>query len=294
MLSLLTASPLFELINRANLRILLGLNHFFAAHPKYYSVALFLTETGTVLLVLGTMLLLWFWLEPERGRSLFSTSSIEAPLRRSAIREFLQGFAREDENATIVTREESRAQVLLLAFGILLAFVINRIVALGLDIREPFTSYWMVKPPNSLTYLFDGMRRSDSFSGGQAAIMAGFAVALFFWNQRLGWMGVVAATVLCLCRVAVGFQYPMDMLAGAIIGASVVWLLLRAYRQRGDLFRRSNALAQTFQLSNAPYCYLLYFIAFLLGIEFFQQFEHVQNLIFALRSEILQGMGRGT
>lgn len=288
---LFVAAPLFELFYRANVRLLLWLNGYFVAHPALYKVALFWGDRGSDLLVLATLLLLWFWPRNADSRDLFGDASLTGKKpKRAWLRDILTGIAGGNASGPLVTRAQSRAQVLVFALGGIGALILVRLMAYEIGINRPFASYWPVSAPAGMQSVFDSLRRSPSFPADHAALMGGFAAALFFWNRRLGWLFTAAAIVTGLCRVAVGFHYPLDMVAGALIGVVCVWLMLNAYQQRGSLYRGANELARAFDLSNTPYCYLLYFLLLMGTLEALMHFEHLLTFVFSMRGALVQSL----
>ena len=67
-----------------------------------------------------------------------------------------------------------------------------------------------------------------SFPSGHATIY--FAIAFAFWGTRYFWPFFVLATIGSLTRIFVGVHYPLDILAGAIIGAGMSLILLRLFK----------------------------------------------------------------
>jgi hypothetical protein len=76
MLLSFVAVPLLEPFYRANLRLLLWLNGYVADHPALYRLALFLTDRGSDILMLLTLVLLWFWARNQNPHTVFG----DAPL----------------------------------------------------------------------------------------------------------------------------------------------------------------------------------------------------------------------
>ncbi|MEU7409330.1 phosphatase PAP2 family protein [Streptomyces sp. NPDC042638] len=70
-----------------------------------------------------------------------------------------------------------------------------------------------------------------SFPSNHAAIAAAAAVALLFVSRRLGAVAAVAACAMALSRVWVGAHYPHDVVAGVVVGAVTVPLVLLALRR---------------------------------------------------------------
>ncbi len=293
MFFLYVAAPLVELFYRANVRLLLWLNGYFAAHASLYKLALFLTDRGSDLLMLLTLLLLWFWPRNEHSQALFGDAPLTTKLHQRAwMRDFLASVTHENSSGPIVTRGQSRAQVLILVGSSIVAYLVARFIAYELDVTRPLASYWLSDPPVSLSRVAQSLWRPGSFPGDYAAMIASFAAGLFFWNGRLGWFWTGIAVVLSLCYVAVGFHYPLDMIAGAVIGVACVWLSLTNYQQRGVLYRWGNQVARDFERNNAPYCYILYFLTLLFFLEAMTHFEHLLTFLFAVRGALLQPFGR--
>lgn len=77
-------------------------------------------------------------------------------------------------------------------------------------------------------HLFSAHAHDSSFPSDHATASMAIAVALLL-RQRFRWGSVmfVLAAILCFGRVALGFHYPTDVIAGAVLGglsALVLWL----------------------------------------------------------------------
>ena len=57
-----------------------------------------------------------------------------------------------------------------------------------------------------------------SFPSGHAAIFFAIAMAIYFFNKKLGIVFFVGAVLIGLARIFVGIHWPSDVLGGAIIG----------------------------------------------------------------------------
>ena len=71
--------------------------------------------------------------------------------------------------------------------------------------------------------------RGNSFPSGHATVY--FALAFAFWGTEYFWPFITLATLGALGRVFVGVHYPLDILAGAVVGTITV-LFLRKFFQR--------------------------------------------------------------
>ncbi len=59
---------------------------------------------------------------------------------------------------------------------------------------------------------------TGSFPSGHATAYFALALAVFYINRKLGWWFLGAAFLVGLARIFVGLHWPLDILAGAIIG----------------------------------------------------------------------------
>ena len=57
-----------------------------------------------------------------------------------------------------------------------------------------------------------------SFPSGHAAIFFAVAMAVYFYNKKLGIWFFIAAIIIGVARIFVGVHWPSDVLAGAMIG----------------------------------------------------------------------------
>lgn len=71
--------------------------------------------------------------------------------------------------------------------------------------------------------------RGNSFPSGHATVY--FAIAFAFWGTDYFWPFFTVAVVGSLGRVFVGVHYPLDVLAGAVVGGLTVWLLKRLFKK---------------------------------------------------------------
>jgi len=249
--NLTTVRLLFQL---ADARILLWLNHSLARYPRLFELGLFLTDTGTDVATLGTIAWLWFW--PAGSRS-------------------------------PITRQDSRARLIVFAGAGMAAYVTARLIAFALDVDRPFATYL---PVRGIPGAFEGLRTFGSFPSDHAALLGALPVALFYWNRRIAWVWTILAFLLAAVRVAVGFHYPDDMLAGMALGVAFSAAAMLLFDRSGMVHATANWIAGGF--SRAPQSYVLYGLGALVVLEFAMHFTHVLGLLFALRSAVSQITGR--
>lgn len=58
----------------------------------------------------------------------------------------------------------------------------------------------------------------QSFPSGHAAIFFAIAMAVYFFNKKLGIIFFISAILISVARIFVGVHWPSDILAGAVIG----------------------------------------------------------------------------
>jgi undecaprenyl-diphosphatase len=114
---------------------------------------------------------------------------------------------------------ENRVAVLRIAAGVFLALVIARAMQILLPGRvRPIheTTIHLVAP---LVPVPAGLDHWSSFPSDHAVVFFAIATAIWLYNRWLGLFAAAWVTIFaCLPRVFVGYHYPSDVLAGAIVG----------------------------------------------------------------------------
>jgi undecaprenyl-diphosphatase len=71
-----------------------------------------------------------------------------------------------------------------------------------------------------------GWEGVSSFPSDHAVLFFALATGIFCAAQRIGWLMFIYVSVfICLPRIYLGIHYPTDVLAGAMIGVSMGWLV---------------------------------------------------------------------
>lgn len=286
-----------------NARVLLWLNHHLAQNPDWYKTALLLTNKGTDVAVLLTLLWLWFWPEPK-GQPMFDKAAL--PNRAANTTKFgsllaslsslspARLFSRTSGRRAALhagappslTRIESRAQLLVFGTALMAGYITARLIGVEVNLLRPFLTYLPVQ--EGVPGAFDRLRSEGSFPSNHAVLLGGLMAAFFYWNKALGWAWAICSVVLMVIRAAVGYHYPLDMVAGAALGVIYVGAAMTLYRTRGWLHGMANMLSRSFELASYPYCYILYFLVALLGAEvFIEHLDHIMYLIFDLRGAFI-------
>jgi len=71
----------------------------------------------------------------------------------------------------------------------------------------------------------------DSFPSGHATFFAAIATSLYFYHKKIALFYALGALIIGISRVAAGIHWPIDILAGYIIGGAVAVFLYIAYRR---------------------------------------------------------------
>jgi len=66
---------------------------------------------------------------------------------------------------------------------------------------------------------------NPSFPSGHAAFFFALSAVIFLHNKKAGLWFLIASFFIILARVFVGIHYPLDILAGALIGIFFGWLI---------------------------------------------------------------------
>lgn len=81
----------------------------------------------------------------------------------------------------------------------------------------------------------------DSFPSGHATVYSALALSVFFYDKRLGIIAFIFALAISLSRVIAGVHFPIDVIAGLLIGASFAYLFVKTV----GLCSRSETRSET-------------------------------------------------
>jgi membrane-associated phospholipid phosphatase len=93
--------------------------------------------------------------------------------------------------------------------------------------------FFRPRPLNETRFLFRvpygaaaaGWEGLSSFPSDHAVLFFALAIGIFFVSRRAGWFTFAyVSIIICLPRIFLGVHYTTDILAGAAIGGSMVWL----------------------------------------------------------------------
>lgn len=89
----------------------------------------------------------------------------------------------------------------------------------------------------------------SSFPSNPAAIGFSLATAIWLRQRRLGWGMLALAALFGFSRIYCGVQYPVDVMAGALIGAAAAWAVYAVRRRLDPLADAVIALGRRLYLA---------------------------------------------
>ena len=118
-------------------------------------------------------------------------------------------------------------------FVVLSAAVGAYIVAKIIKILVPHDRPFEVLQNINVLYTHEA---GDSFPSGHATFYMALASALFFYHRKIAYAYLVGALLIGLGRILVGVHWPLDVLAGFIIGGFVGATTFLVYQRYYNLF----------------------------------------------------------
>ncbi len=116
-------------------------------------------------------------------------------------------------------------EMTLVLFSILIPWGISAVIKYVVASPRPFLVFEEIKP----LFLHGGF---DSFPSGHATFFSALAVSLFLRHKRIGIIYIVVALIVSLARVASGVHFPIDILAGWIIGSTGAFVLYKIFNKK--------------------------------------------------------------
>jgi membrane-associated phospholipid phosphatase len=114
-----------------------------------------------------------------------------------------------------------KARALLAPIGVLVAVAANQPIVHAVHEPRPYTTL-----PHALLLVHRSV--DASFPSDHATMAGAVAAGLMLVSWRLGLAAVFAALVMAFTRVYVGAHYPIDVLAGLVVGAVVATVVVLA------------------------------------------------------------------
>ena len=116
-----------------------------------------------------------------------------------------------------------------IVFVSLLSAVISRFV-----ITEIIRFLWFRPRPfveNSVNLLMNYSSDKSSFPSGHASFYFALSTIIYFYNKKIGTFFYIGTFLIVISRVFAGIHWPSDILAGALLGTFVGWILNKAFKR---------------------------------------------------------------
>lgn len=107
-------------------------------------------------------------------------------------------------------------QITILSLSVGLALLFSHIIKILVQAPRPFI---VLSDINEL-FLYGSY---DSFPSGHATLFSALAVAIFMYHRKMGMFFICGAILIGLSRIIVGIHFPIDILAGFILGGTLSW-----------------------------------------------------------------------
>jgi undecaprenyl-diphosphatase len=112
-------------------------------------------------------------------------------------------------------RHRARRGAVAAGLSAAVALAIGAVLSALVDRPRPFVAH-----PSGV-HLFTRHAADAGFPSDHATASFAIAVAILLRSRRWGYVTLAMAVVLCVGRVAMGFHYPTDVIAGAALGSAV-------------------------------------------------------------------------
>ncbi|MFH1181202.1 MAG: phosphatase PAP2 family protein [bacterium] len=99
-------------------------------------------------------------------------------------------------------------------------FVITEIIRLFWPRLRPFIE-------NHSNLIISQSPSEPSFPSGHAAFYFALAVAVYFYNKKIGIIFFAVSFLMGIARVFVGVHWPSDILAGVLVGILSAWMAVK-------------------------------------------------------------------
>lgn len=176
------------------------LNDWVAQSPANFHQALAWVEQNAWIWVAVVLTAFWFWGEPGAFPS--TTGKI--------------------------TRLESRRKLILTLGALGVAFLLTRLLQNGVFHPRPLVDTPLQIPiePDKWHAIRTNLAMRSGFPGFLAVTLFGVTTTLFSFNRWVGFAAVLASSYFCALQIGLGFYWPIDILAGALLGVLVITLAL--------------------------------------------------------------------
>jgi undecaprenyl-diphosphatase len=109
-------------------------------------------------------------------------------------------------------------EVIIVGISVVSAYLVTLLLKILVHAPRPFMALSNIHPLVIETPY-------DSFPSGHATAFFALAVAMYMYDKKWGTVFFIIAILISLSRVISGVHFPIDILAGAIIGSTVAYIV---------------------------------------------------------------------
>ncbi len=124
----------------------------------------------------------------------------------------------ENESSELKNILKKFREIIILSFSVFSAYIFSIIIKNIVNNPRPFL---ILNDVNEL-FVYGGY---DSFPSGHATFFAALAAAIFVYHRKVGFLFGLSAFIIGFSRVIAGIHFPIDILAGFMLGGSLSTLI---------------------------------------------------------------------
>ena len=117
----------------------------------------------------------------------------------------------ENESSELKNILKKFREIIILSFSVFSAYIFSIIIKNIVNNPRPFL---ILNDVNEL-FIYGGY---DSFPSGHATFFAALAAAIFVYHRKVGFLFGLFAVIIGFSRVIAGIHFPIDILAGFVLG----------------------------------------------------------------------------
>ena len=116
----------------------------------------------------------------------------------------------------------NRKKIGITLWGTIIAIILGR----SLQNLLPYRTRPIFNPEFNFPYQIDGLDMFSSFPSDHAIMFFALATGVFRVSKKWGlFLYAYILLIICLPRIYLGLHYPTDILAGAVIGIFLIWMI---------------------------------------------------------------------
>jgi len=174
---------------------------------------------------------------------------------------------------------DSREKFVTTLYVSIIAIVVGR----GLSILLPYRARPILNPEFDFTYQIGKLSRLNtwsSFPSDHAILFFSIATGIFLISKKWGMLSYAYVLfIICFPRIYLGFHYPTDIFAGAVIGIFIMWAMFDL-----KILRRLSKKTITLSIKFPGIFYAFFFI---LSYQIAALFDDSRSLICFITLHIL-------